>query len=330
MHWLVLGHGSIAKRHIKNLRALWPESEITCLLTHRTVTEKDSCPEGANRITDQFSRCLEQKPFGAVIATPASEHITQAVQLLEHGIPILIEKPLSTRLEGCEELGKLAAQKDVPVLIGYILRFYPILQRLRELIAQQTFGPVTAMEAGVGSYLPDWRPDIDYRKSVSASKALGGGALLELSHELDYVCWLLGMPKAVLGKLENSGQLDIDCEDSAEIQFAYTDFVAAIHMDFLQKPPKRTCRITFNKAEIEADFITGKLLIRQQEQETNENFALTDKNVPFLDELRHFNECITGRSKPHVPVHEACDIMRLIEAVRRSSETGKEVYLENA
>lgn len=329
MNWLVLGHGSIAKRHIKNLRTLWPDSDITCLLTHRALTENDNAPAGADRITDDFDACLEQKYDGAIIATPASEHLRQARRLLEKSIPLLIEKPLSVSCEQCEELQSLAQTKNVPVLTGYILRFFPITQRLHDLISHQTFGPVTGLKAEVGSYLPDWRPDIDYRKSVSASRALGGGALLELSHEIDYVYWLLGMPKAVLGKLDNSGELEIDCEDSVDIQLAYTDFIAAIHMDFLQKPPVRRCSISFDKAEIEADFISGELLIRQQQQETKENLALKDPDEAFRNELRHFNECILGRSKPRVSLREACDIMHLIDQIRRSSDNGKEVYLEN-
>src|SRR5690606_29956228 len=102
------------------------------------------------------------------------------------------EKPLSDSLESFARAGEVLLENSAKIEVAYNLRFMPSAIRLKELLTEQIVGRIHSVSIEVGQYLPDWRPATDYRKNVSACKKLGGGVLLELSHELDYLTWLFG------------------------------------------------------------------------------------------------------------------------------------------
>jgi predicted dehydrogenase len=102
-------------------------------------------------------------------------------------------------------------------MVGYNLRFMKSLKKFREILKKNTIGKILSIRSEVGSYLPSWRPDSDYKKSVSAIKKLGGGVLLELSHDIDYLVWLFGNVKWVSSTIHRQSNLKIDTEDTAHI-----------------------------------------------------------------------------------------------------------------
>jgi len=177
-------------------------------------------------------------------------------------------------------------------MVGYVLRFFPVYQELKKIINNKTYGTVTSFETTVGSYLPSWRPNIDYKKSVSANTALGGGTLLELSHEIDLTLWCLGFPQYLNAHIENTGELEIDCEDVGDIKLTYNGgLTAKIHMDFLKKIPERKTTITFEKATITCDAIAGTLEITALNSDGDNdtktlNFKPENPQQPFLDEIK--------------------------------------------
>ena len=125
------------------------------------------------------------------------------------GIPLLIEKPLGTGLENDQDLNyleKLSA--SVPILVGYILRYESSLNWIKGQLHQSMLGhKIIEADFYCGSWLPDWRPDSNYISGVSARKELGGGALLELSHELDLALWLLSTEITILSAVANRSSL---------------------------------------------------------------------------------------------------------------------------
>ena len=109
---------------------------------------------------------------------------------VEHGVHAYVEKPLAVTVEGLAEL--LDGEAEVTIAVGYNLRFHPALEAIRAAVYEGRIGRLLAVRAEVGQYLPDWHPEEDYRVSYAARRDLGGGALLTLSHELDYVRWIAG------------------------------------------------------------------------------------------------------------------------------------------
>ena len=135
-------------------------------------------------------------------------------------IPLLIEKPIGTGKEpinSWRELKKLSTNTTIQV--GYLLRFDPCSMYIKNLLSQKKNGTVVEADFYCGSWLPDWREGIDYRNSVSAKENLGGGVLLELSHEIDLANWIFGKLVLLGSSISNSGLLDIDTYDNAAILF---------------------------------------------------------------------------------------------------------------
>jgi predicted dehydrogenase len=148
---------------------------------------------------------------------PASIHLSHAHEAAAAGAHLFIEKPLANTADGIPSLLAECRAKGLTVLVAYNFRFYPPLQILRDAVLSGRIGRVVSVRAEVGQYLPDWRPGADYRQGVTARAELGGGALLELSHEIDYIRWIIGEVTAVGARVARLGNLEIDVEDVAEI-----------------------------------------------------------------------------------------------------------------
>ena len=175
MKTLVIGYGSIGSRHYRLL------SELGCDVR---VLSKHNL--GMKNCFFDLSQALSWEPEYIIIANETAKHY-QTLQSLfnnqyKNGI-ILVEKPLFNQLE---VLPKVQLSH---VFVAYNLRFHPILQEIKKAIQTEK---IISAQIYVGQYLPEWRPDKDYRKSYSAEKALGGGVLRDLSHELDYMNWFFG------------------------------------------------------------------------------------------------------------------------------------------
>ena len=115
----------------------------------------------------------------------------------------------------------ICQSKKIALMTAYNLRFQPSLQEFRKQIKQQRIGKILSVRVEVGQYLPNWRPESDYRKGVSAQKKLGGGVLLELSHEIDYISWIFGDYKWVKAHISKQSNLEIDVEDTAYLLLGF-------------------------------------------------------------------------------------------------------------
>ena len=226
---LVSGLGSIGQRHLRLLREALPRADIR-VLRHSGC---DDTTEHANGCFSQLEEAQGFAPELAVIASPAPFHVVTAHSLAETGAHLLLEKPISDGTEGVAELIALCSDRGLICHVGYNLRFLRTLQTFRAELAVGRIGAVQMVRCETGQYLPDWRPGADYRTSVSAQRALGGGVLLELSHELDMLRWVFGEVDWLSGWIGRQGGLEVDVEDCAMIQMGFPDGpVAQLGMDF--------------------------------------------------------------------------------------------------
>jgi predicted dehydrogenase len=180
----------------------------------------------------------------------------------------------------------------------------------------------------VGQYLPSWRPNIDYRKSVSAQNVLGGGVLLELSHELDYLGWIFGEVEWVRATLSRQSNLEIDVEDSAFIVMKFlSDFpgaslIGTVQMDFIRHDSTRLCYAIGDKGTLLWNGLTGEVSISQcgPTQKWKCLYkSLDDIDVSYIKEMENFIKSVEGVQKPLVNGEDGFRVMRIIEAIRSSS-----------
>lgn len=255
----VVGMGSIAHRHVRNLRALHADSEI--LVVSASGTNK-KCPDGADRIVD-LDTALQKPANYAVVASPAPFHTSGALALLEMGVPVLIEKPLAAQSSDATAFFSKTMSPHMPaVRVGYCLRFLSTAGMVRDILANGQLGNLLNVSSFVGQYLPNWRPETDYRQSVSASVALGGGALLELSHELDLLNWFIDGLDVSHSWLRKQMLLALDVEECADLVLtSKTGCHVVLHMDFWQLNPRRDMEFIGSKGRMRWNLVTNTVEI---------------------------------------------------------------------
>lgn len=326
MKILVLGSGSIGRRHIRNLLTINIGEVSVCDISNEKLqaTKKEF---GIKTYFGLDEALLADCFDVAFICTPPSLHVKQAIQLLEKGMHCFIEKPLSNTLEGIDELIGLAVKKKKIVMVGYSLRFSSFFEKIKEIINSGTIGKVLFLKASIGYYLPYWRPNEDYRKGYGASQKLGGGIILDASHEIDYVRYLLGEVKEVFAISGKISSLEIDTEDYAEIIMRFeNDVYAQIHFDYLQSNYRRNCEIVGDKGMLIWNINKNKL--EQYSIKDNEYHVYcpglnATVNEMYLREIKHFFNCISTGEKPLIDLDEAKLVQEIILKIRRSSEERK-------
>lgn len=329
MNVAVLGYGNIAKRHIDNLQRLRPDAALLVLRGRRAPleTRHKSIP-----VTTDFEDLVAFAPVCAIVASPASEHVRQALRLAEGGAHLLVEKPLSHTMEGVDELVSLCEDRGLVLMTAYDMAYLPSLRSFTEKVTTGSgIGRLLSLHATVGQYLPDWRKHIDYRQSVSARKALGGGALLELSHEIEYVYRLLGGVRSVYCTARRSGLLEIDVEDQADLLLeGQNGAVATIHMNMLQTPPYRQCRAVGTEGMLSLDFSSG--ITSRRSPGSNgwtdcEDAHGRGASDMLMDELREFFLCQAGGALPTVSGRRGGEILAVVLAAKKSSMEGRRIEL---
>jgi predicted dehydrogenase len=326
----ILGYGAIARRHLDILIDIIGRESLDVLVCReRSLPLK---PEHAwARVTANFGEAVDFAPECAIVASPATKHVEQAAKLAALGTHLLVEKPLSADLPGTDELIRICEAKEIAVLVGYDMNYLPTMRYLSDAVASGAAGRVISMSSEVGQFLPDWRPGVDYRHTVSAKSSLGGGVLLELSHEIEYADRLLGGAKSVFCNCSVSGLLDIDAEDSADIIMEGANgATAAIHLDMLQKVPSRSCRVAGTDGALRADFIEGAVFIRTAKDRAERRCfgdSPQSPNHAYIEQMSHFLACAKGEAEPLVSCRRGVRVVELAVAAKRSAESGVKIIV---
>lgn len=332
MQILICGLGSIGRRHLENARRLVPSAHIT-VFRHAASATDHPMSEGFDLVVHDLDDALRERPDIAVVASPAPFHVSTATRLAAAGVHVLIEKPLADTLDGIDALASVAAQTGSVVMVGYHLRFSPSLQVLHAAHTRGLIGRTLAIRAEVGQYLPDWRPGADYRDGVSAKRELGGGVVLELSHELDYVRWLGGEVASVQAEIARLGDLAIDVEDTAEIILRLSGgCIASIHLDMVQRSPTRTCKIIGSEGTLLWDGLAGSVRHFAAHDGVWTDLlspaTAPDRNDMYLAEMQHFMRCAFDGLPASVDVATGRRIVQIALAAKRSADLGEAVRLD--
>lgn len=327
MGYLVIGSGSIARRHINNIKQLFPDRSVYCLSSSGRALAPGELGDNVTVLEDIPAALSKNLEF-VVVASPAPFHLDHAQLFLEKGIPTLIEKPLSDSFQKIQAHPFFLKQYGDLVDVGYNLRFLPSAQVFKKVIDAEKLGQIHSVLVDVGQYLPDWRPQSDYRKNVSARKDLGGGVLLELSHDLDYLSWIFGAFKTVFCSTRRSGILDIDVEDNIDaLVSCQSGLLINMHMDFLQRAPTRRCKVVAQNGTLIWDIINNKVTLHAGANQEEVIYSAPDynRNEMYLLELNHFVKVINGEVKANVSVGAAAEIVRVVDAMKKSSQIGQVV-----
>ena len=330
---LIVGLGSIGKRHVRLLHEIDPKIEVIVL---RHKERQESLAPGISQCVTSIDEALNYEPQAAILSNPASLHIDIAKKLVKKGVHLLIEKPISNSSVGVEELIELCKVNNTILMVGYNLRFLPSLLKFRSLLDNNICGRVCSVRTEVGQHLASWRPDSDYRQNVSANAALGGGVLLELSHEIDYLRWLFAEIDWVNAIQLKQSNLEIDVEDTAHIILGFdhdlgeVPIVATLNMDFIRHDSTRSCMVIGEKGTLRWNGVEGT--VKYFEGGKSEWHLLfespNERDQSFSSELKHFLNCIATGDAPYITGVDGYVVLKIIDAIRKSSLMGSKVYIE--
>jgi predicted dehydrogenase len=316
--YAVVGMGSIAKRHIKNLKFVYPNAQIYAV---SSSGKNIDVPEGASAVVSLLE-LIALKPNYVVLASPAPFHLATAQLLLENQIPVLVEKPLTANFSDAAEFLNFYKSKNYPpVAVGYCLRFLPSARAVKSFLEAGGLGAIYNVNSVVGQFLPSWRSDKSYKDSVSAKAELGGGALLELSHELDYLQWLFGTLDLQHSWLRTTEELGLQVEEIADlILTTATGVFITVHLDFVQKSTQRKCEFIGEKGNLFWDLVANTVTFKD-ENSTTTIYAddQYDKNTMYLDMLKAFADTGDHRHLELASLSSSADIIKLIELAKQTN-----------
>ncbi len=331
---LVVGLGSIGSRYVRIIRSMFPDMVIA-VLRHQSCEDGEAESLGADDCFTSMEAALRFQPDAAVIASPSPMHLDTSMPLALAGVHLLVEKPISSGIDGVGQLIDLCMQRDLRLMTGYNLRFLTTLISFREFIQQGKIGRVLSVHAEVGQYLPGWRSGVDYRETVSAQKRLGGGVLLELSHEIDYMLWLFGRVDWVKATVLQQSNLEVDVEDTAHLQLGFASdqtgrqLVATLNMDFVRHDTTRQCVAVGEGGTLRWDGVAGRVEVLATDETQWEQLLVDrpERDFTYRQELENFISCVETGVAPVVNGNDGEAVLSVIDAVWLSSRTGQAVYL---
>ncbi len=303
------GLGSIGHR-LARLTAEMRRHEVFAFRSGRTG---DSLP-GVEDITSEVELAAIA-PEVAFITNPTSLHVETALACARRGMHLFIEKPLADRLEGVAPLIRTVERRGLVTYVGCNLRFDPMLRALKSRLEGRS--PVFARVI-CSSHLPSWRPAQDYRRSYSASRAMGGGVLLDLIHEPDYCHWLFGPIEAVGGGASKASALEIETEDMADLVLKHhSGLRSQVHLDYFGLRTQRTIEVFGNDFYAAADLVARTLLWIENGRRRVTTLAAPGRDDTYREELNDFFHCLDRGETPMNGLREHLQVLKPILAFRR-------------
>lgn len=258
---LFFGLGSIGKKHAKIIK-----DNFGFELYAYRIKKKRKKNDLNIKEFDDIKEAFSIKPDVAFITNPTYVHVETALECTKRNINLFIEKPISHSLEKLDELEREIKKRKLFTYVAYNMRFHPVVTSLKEMTSKEE-KPIY-FRVICSSYLPNWRPEQNYSKSYSAKKDQGGGVILDLSHEFDYITWLFGEIRNIDGFCGKISNLNIDSEDILVGQLTCnSDIKGNLHLDCFSHNKERKIKIYYNDKYVEGDLIENTIKIVKNKEE---------------------------------------------------------------
>nr|WP_314289715.1 Gfo/Idh/MocA family oxidoreductase [uncultured Capnocytophaga sp.] len=301
MKVLIIGLGSIALKHIKALQELYPSVVIYAL---RRKGEPSKGIMGVVEIFDIDEIAIDTLSF-ILISNPTAVHYQTIKEVIAYKKPLFIEKPLFDALsKETKELITEVEKQEITTYVACNLRYLECIAKTKKLLANKRVNEVNVY---CGSYLPDWRPNIDFRKVYSANKEMGGGVHIDLIHELDYVYWLFGAPIHTQSFFSNKSSLNITAYDYANYLWEYDDFSVSVVLNYYRRDRKRTLEILTDEGTYLVDLLRNNISY-------NDELVFQSRQVPletYTAQMQFFVEEILNKQTKFNTIVEGYKVLEL-------------------
>jgi len=301
MKVLIVGLGSVAKKHINALKIIDTQTEIYAL-------RSDKSAKVFQDVTNIFSwEDIPKEISFIIISNPTSEHYKSIKQSIQLKVPLFIEKPPLMKLDYVDELEKLIKDNYIKTYVAFNLRFHPVIQWLKKNLP---LNKVIEVQSYCGSYLPCWQPGKDYREIYSAKETFGGGVHLDLIHELDFIRWIFGEPDNVNSFKWKKSHLELDSIDIANYILEYKNYFITILLNYYRRDPKRSIEIVMENQTWVIDLLKARVTNMNNEVLFHsENFKLINT---YHEQMKYFlgniftNNSIMNNLEESIKTLEIC------------------------
>lgn len=278
------------------------------------------------RVFGRYEEALETNPDVVIIANPTSLHARCAELAVTQGCHVYVEKPLAHSGKTAAAVVRLAASRGVVVAVGCQLRFNACLGYVKTCLEQQRCGRLLYVHVNSGEYLPNYHPKEDYRRSYAARAELGGGILLTQIHDLNYLHWIFGKFEAVSAVGGKTSDLELDVEDNVSVLLRTPSGLAiAAHLDFLQRPRRRSLTILGEEASLVWDYerhMVECVDADGRSQQWAPEGGL-NRNQLFVDAMTDFLACVHEGKSPRTSAVDGVADVCLVDAIRRALTRGR-------
>ena len=332
MKFLICGIGSIGQRHYRNLKSLGHELALFRAgggankpFIDSFLSEEQSTGRPIKIYYDFEEAVNKFKPDAVFITNPNSMHMETALMAAKSGLNLFIEKPVAHSMDGLEELKSIMIKKNLKIMIGYNLRWHPLLKKMRLMVANGDIGQPLSANIEMGENIEDWHPWEDYRKAYAAYKKGGGGAVLCFSHDIDYLYWFFGMPETVYAVGGKITPLSGDAEDMVKALLEYKNkFIVSLHLDYWQRPPRRLFEIIGTDGKITWDYYLKSLTLTPRSNNIDPIVHTVsdafDRNDMFIDEVKDYISALNNEGNVPVPLQEGVDVLEMSLAIKKQIE----------
>jgi predicted dehydrogenase len=329
---LVVGCGSIGRRHIVNFRAAGVDY-IAGVDQRPDRLEQARVEAGIDDAYENITAALAAERFdAAAITTPPHLHVELAKAAALEGCHLFIEKPLAHNMNGLDELAEICNRKNLVCLVAYCYRFIPYVKKMREILDSGRIGKVFSARLKISSYLPDWHPWEDYRTFYMAKNEEGGGALLDESHGIDLLRWLFGEVTSVSALVDRVSELEINCDDLAvQILRFNSGVVAETHFDLLGRIPRVRMELIGSKGTLIWDRIEHTVSVYEAEHKrwSVYPYSLADYLKMYPLEVAHFLSCVRDGQAPLISLEDARKTLEVLLASFESAHSARQVQLSS-
>ena len=308
---LIIGFGSIGRRHYKIIKSNYKNLNVSVLRTKLVKKEKNI------NFFFNIRDALDFNPDLIFICSSADKHYYYLNKFASPHRKIFIEKPIFDKLEKYS----LKKFKEDKILVGYFLRFHPLILYLKKLVLKN-YKKIFYCRIQAGQNLKYWRTNRNYKSTVSANKKTAGGVLFELSHEIDLATFLFGKPKKVFCSTSKYSNLDIDVEDFAEFQLLYSNKNISVNLNFIEEVYNRNIKILFLGGYIECDLTNNYIKYYKDKKLKTKKFHVKFEDI-YKKQLNYLYKKENFTDTNYSTFKSAFSVLKIIDKLRYSSKKKK-------
>jgi predicted dehydrogenase len=308
---LIVGVGSIGLRHLRCFQTTG-RAELSFCEVNQALRAKVAEEQKIARHYADLDSALADEHDAAVICTPANLHIPMAIRLAEAGLHLLLEKPLSTSLDGIDKLQEVVKRRKLHSAVAYVLRNHPVLRAMKDAIASERFGRPVEIVSVSGQHFPTYRPA--YREIYYKDHATGGGAIQDaLTHVLNASEWMVGPIDRLAVDAAHQILDGVTVEDTVHVLARHGRVLGSYSLNQHQAPFEMMITVVCEggTAKYEGHLNRWRWMLKPDDPWHDEQFEPIPRDQLFIDQAVAFLDQLEGGANPPCTLEEGLQTLRV-------------------